>query len=197
LSSITADDVVKLFEGDVRARKRLAELLVSEPDVRLAIINAVLRDVATKSDIESLKAATKSDIEALRTATKSDVEALRKELKGDIEALKVATKSDIEALRSATKSDVEALRKEIEALRAATKSDMEALRKEFKSDLESLRKEFKEEMGRLDGRINGLDQRVARLEGSISLFTKLFIAFNLPLLVSVIAALVALLLRAH
>jgi len=29
LPSITADDVVKLFEGDVRARKRLAELLVS------------------------------------------------------------------------------------------------------------------------------------------------------------------------
>ncbi|NHW44171.1 MAG: hypothetical protein HA491_00255, partial [Candidatus Verstraetearchaeota archaeon] len=65
MSSITAEDVVKLFEADVKARKRMAELLVSEPDVRLAIINAVLRDVATKSDIEALKAATKSDIEAL------------------------------------------------------------------------------------------------------------------------------------
>jgi uncharacterized protein involved in exopolysaccharide biosynthesis len=163
LPSITADEVVKLFEGDVRARKRLAELLVSEPDVRLAIINAVLRDVATKSDIE----------------------ALRKEFKSDIEALKAATKSDIESLR------------------VATKSDMETLRKELKSDMEALRKEFKEEIERLDGRIDSLEQRVdslnqrvARLEGSISLFTKLFIAFNLPLLVSVIAALVALLLRA-
>jgi chromosome segregation ATPase len=152
LPSITAEDVVKLFEGDVRARKRLAELLVSEPDIRLAIINAVLRDVATKSDME----------------------ALRKELKSDLEALKATTKSDMEALR-----------KELEASRMATKSDMEALRKELKEDI-----------GRLEGRINGLDQRVARLEGSISLFTKLFIAFNLPLLVSVIAALVALLLRA-
>jgi len=53
LPSITADDVVKLFEEDAKARKRLAELLVSEPDVRLTIINAVLRDVATKCDIES------------------------------------------------------------------------------------------------------------------------------------------------
>ena len=127
---ITAEDVVKLFEEDVRARKRLAELLVSEPDVRLAIINAVLRDVATKSDIE-------------------------------------------------------------------------ALRREFKSDLEALRRELREEIGRLDKRIDGLeqrvgslDQRVVRLEGSIGLFTKLFVAFNLPLLVSVIAALVVLLLRA-
>ncbi len=55
MPSITADDVVKLFEEDVKARKRLAELLVSEPDVRLAIINAVIRDVATKSDVEGLK----------------------------------------------------------------------------------------------------------------------------------------------
>jgi len=163
LPSIMAEDVVKLFEEDVRARKRLAELLVSEPDARLAIINAVLRDVATKGDIE----------------------VLRREFKIDMEALKAATKSDIESLRVATKSDVE------------------ALRKEFKNDMEALRKEFKEGIGRLDGRIDGLeqrigflDQRVARLEGSISLFAKLFIAFNLPLLVSVIAALVALLLRA-
>jgi DNA repair exonuclease SbcCD ATPase subunit len=201
LPSISAEEVVKLFEGDVRARKRLAELLVSEPDVRLAIINAVLRDVATKSDVEALRKELKGDIEALKAATRSDIESLKAATKSDIEALRKEFRSDIEALRAATKSDMEALRKElkgdIEALRSTTKSDMEALRKEFKSDLESLRKEFKEEMGRLDGRINGLDQRVARLEGSISFFTKLFIAFNLPLLVSVIAALVALLLRAH
>jgi len=152
LPSITAEDIVKLFEEDAKARKRLAKLLVSEPDVRLAIISAVLRDVATKGDIE----------------------ALRKELK----------------------SDIEALRKEFE-------SDIEALREEFKSDVEALRREFREEMGRLGGRIDGLErridgleQRVSRLEGSINLFTKLFVAFNLPLLVSVIAALVALLLRA-
>jgi len=31
------------------------ELLVSEPDIRLAIINAVLRDVATKEDVERLR----------------------------------------------------------------------------------------------------------------------------------------------
>ena len=87
----------------------------------------------------------------------------------------MATKGDIEVLKATTKSDIEVLRKE-----------MEALKKELKEDIE-----------RVEERINGLDERVARLEGSISLFTKLFIAFNLPLLVSVIAALVALLLRVH
>ena len=32
MQSITAEDVVRLFEADARARKRLAELLVGEPD---------------------------------------------------------------------------------------------------------------------------------------------------------------------
>jgi len=56
----------------------LAELLVSEPDVRLAIINAVLRDVATKSDIEKLR----EEMARMRAeyATKEDVKALRSEV---------------------------------------------------------------------------------------------------------------------
>ena len=61
--SLTAEQVVKLFEEDRSARKRLAELLVMEPDVRLVLINAVLRDVATKQDIETLK---REDAGALR-----------------------------------------------------------------------------------------------------------------------------------
>ena len=66
LVSLTAMDIVKLFEEDTRARKRLAELLISEPDVRLAIINAVLRDVATKSDIERLREEFRREIARLK-----------------------------------------------------------------------------------------------------------------------------------
>jgi hypothetical protein len=47
-----AQKLVEELEADERARKRLAKILVpeavSEPELRLAIINAVLRDVATK-----------------------------------------------------------------------------------------------------------------------------------------------------
>jgi chromosome segregation ATPase len=52
---LTADQIFDLFERDLRARKRLAELIVMEPDIRLAIINAVLREVATKDDIKALE----------------------------------------------------------------------------------------------------------------------------------------------
>jgi ABC-type uncharacterized transport system YnjBCD ATPase subunit len=46
VQSLAVEDAAELFEGDARARRRLAELLVSEPDVRLVVINTVLRDVA-------------------------------------------------------------------------------------------------------------------------------------------------------
>ncbi|RLE85298.1 MAG: hypothetical protein DRJ39_01865 [Thermoprotei archaeon] len=72
MMGITADDIVKLFEEDVKARKRMAELLVTEPDVRLAIINAVLRDVATKQDIKDI--ATKQDIMELRKTLEAKIE---------------------------------------------------------------------------------------------------------------------------
>jgi predicted nuclease with TOPRIM domain len=62
---LTADQIVDLFERDLRARKRLAELIVMEPDIRLAIINAVLREVATKDDIKALGDATRKDIKEL------------------------------------------------------------------------------------------------------------------------------------
>jgi len=76
--AITADAIVDLFEKDSRARRRLAELLASEPDIRLAIINAVLRDVATKGDIEKIR----NDIEEIRGeyATREDVRMLRSDV---------------------------------------------------------------------------------------------------------------------
>jgi len=77
VSSVTAEDVVKLFESDERSRKRLAKLLlpevVSEPDLRLAIINAVLRDVATKEDITKVM----EEIEKIRKDVYTYITELR------------------------------------------------------------------------------------------------------------------------
>jgi len=91
---------------------------------------------------------------------------------------------------AATKSDVESAKNEIRV-------EIDKVRTELKAEIDALRSEVREEIRRLEMRISSLEQRVARLEGSMSLFIKLFIAFNLPLLISVIVALVTLLLRAH
>ena len=113
---LTAEAIVELFRGDVRARKELAELLISEPDIRLAIINAVLRDVATKSDIERLRESLESRFEQHRSATKSDIEALRAAVKDDIKALKEDMERRFEELRSEFRRELDSVRREIDFL---------------------------------------------------------------------------------
>jgi len=75
-----AERLLEELEADPRARKRLAELLVTEPDVRLAMINAIIADVATKRDLAELRAELKGDINALRSELKGDIDALRAEI---------------------------------------------------------------------------------------------------------------------
>ncbi len=50
-----AEKLIEELEKDPKIRRRLAELMVTDSEVRLAIINAVLADVATKSDLERLE----------------------------------------------------------------------------------------------------------------------------------------------
>jgi predicted ribosome quality control (RQC) complex YloA/Tae2 family protein len=74
------EKIIDALEKDVKSRKRLAELIVIEPDIRLAIINAIIRDVATKSDIEKLRIETKEDIEKLRSEFRNEMHQFRNEL---------------------------------------------------------------------------------------------------------------------
>lgn len=63
------EELIRALEEDERARKRLAKLLASEvaseADLRLVLINAVLRDVATKADLRELEARLTSRIDGL------------------------------------------------------------------------------------------------------------------------------------
>jgi len=71
-----AEKVIEEFEVNVRLRRRLAELLVVEPDVRLTIVNAVLAEVTTKRDINEIRA----EINQLRNEIKADISELRREI---------------------------------------------------------------------------------------------------------------------
>ena len=57
-----AEKLIEELEKDPKIRRRLAELMVTDSDVRLAIINAVLADVATKSDLEKLEEKLRNEI---------------------------------------------------------------------------------------------------------------------------------------
>jgi predicted nuclease with TOPRIM domain len=78
----------------------------------------------------------------------------------------------------------------------ATKEDMEKLKKATEDDMDKLRKEVKEETTRLDQGISSLEQRVSslgqrmsKIEGQLSIMIKMFIAFNVPILVGIIGIL--------
>ena len=92
----------------LRASRRLREVGFEEEQAD-AVVDLLAGDVS-----ESV--ATKSDIELLRADTKGDIELLRADTKSAIERLGADTKSDIELLRAETKSDIELLRAELRAL---------------------------------------------------------------------------------
>ena len=75
-----AEKLIKEFEENVKLRKRLAELLVSEPDVRLALINAVIADVATKKDLNELRNELRGEISRVREELKGEIGELRGEI---------------------------------------------------------------------------------------------------------------------
>jgi chromosome segregation ATPase len=144
-----AEKLIEELEKDPKIRRRLAELMVTDSDVRLAIINAVLADVATKSDLEKLEAATKSELEKVEGR----------------------------------------LRTEMENLRAEMKAEMEKLEERLRSEMGKLEERLERRISALESRVNSIEERLARLEGQMGLFVKLFIAFNLPILIAVIGIL--------
>jgi hypothetical protein len=78
-----AEKLIEELEKDPKIRKRLAELMVTDSEVRLAIINAVLADVATKKDLERLEERIERRISALENRVNS-IEARLARLEGQM-----------------------------------------------------------------------------------------------------------------
>ncbi len=116
-----AEKLIEELEKDPKARRRIAELMVTDSDVRLAIVNAVLADVATKRDIERLESATKRDLERLEASTKRELENLRVEMKAEMEKLEERIERRISALESrmsALENRISALENRVSAIEA-------------------------------------------------------------------------------
>ena len=117
-----AERLIKEFEENVKLRKRLAELLVSEPDVRLALINAVIADVATKKDLNEL-----------RNELREEISKVREELRGEIGGLR----GEISKVREELRGEIGELRGEINGLRGEIgelRGEINGLRREIHSN---------------------------------------------------------------
>jgi hypothetical protein len=75
--SLSAGEIVKLLKSDKDALRELAVAVASEPELRLAVINAVLADVATKQDFQQLRQELREEIAQLREETKEEIAQLR------------------------------------------------------------------------------------------------------------------------
>jgi cell shape-determining protein MreC len=77
--TLSAGEIVKLLKSDKDALRELSAAIASEPELRLAVINAVLADVATKQDLQQLRQELKGEIAQLRQEMKEEIARLREE----------------------------------------------------------------------------------------------------------------------
>jgi DNA anti-recombination protein RmuC len=107
--SLSAGEIVRLLKSDRDALRELAVAVASEPELRLAVINAVLADVATKQDIYQLRQELRGEI----TSTKQEIQQLRQELRGEIAQLRQHVDGEIAQLRREMKDEISQLRRDM------------------------------------------------------------------------------------
>jgi predicted nucleic acid-binding Zn-ribbon protein len=107
--SLSAGEIVRLLKSDRDALRELAVAVASEPELRLAVINAVLADVATKQDINQLRQEIRGEI----TSTKQEIQQLRQELRGEIAQLRQHVDGEIAQLRREMKDEISQLRRDM------------------------------------------------------------------------------------
>jgi flagellar biosynthesis GTPase FlhF len=128
--SLSAGEIVKLLKSDKDALRELSAAIASEPELRLAVINAVLADVATKQDLQQLRQELKGEMALLRQEMKEERAQLRMELRGDI----TATKQDFQQLRRELREEISQLREEIGLLRQHVDSEISQLRRDMNTN---------------------------------------------------------------
>ena len=72
---------------------------------------------------------------AAEVATKIDIERVRAELTRDIESVKADLEAKIESLRADLEAKIESVRADLEVTKAELKSDIESVRAELKKDI--------------------------------------------------------------
>jgi archaellum component FlaC len=188
-----ARQLIEELSGDEEARSMLVEQLIThivkDRRVRRLMLTAIVRDIATRDDVrreaEGVREELKKEIENTRGELKKEIDGVRNELKKEVEGVRNELKKEIESVKNELRKEIEDVRNELDSTRKELRKEIESVRGELKGEIDGLRKDI------LDIR-----DRVSRLEGQMALFVRLFIAFNVPILVGVIGTLLLLLWRA-
>jgi predicted nucleic acid-binding Zn-ribbon protein len=128
--TLSAGEIVKLLKSDKDALRELSAAIASESELRLAVINAVITDVATKQDLQQLRQELRGEMAQLRQEMKEEIARLREELRGEI----TATKQDFQQLRRESREEISQLREEIGILRQHVDSEISQLRRDMNTN---------------------------------------------------------------
>jgi DNA anti-recombination protein RmuC len=113
LDEISKDE--KLYDELVR---KIAVGIARNDEVRALVLNSIIRDIATKKDIEDLRNSTRQEIEELKSYMKQELGELRDELRKEIGGLRNSMRTENEGVSSE-------LTKEIRGLKEETKREIE------------------------------------------------------------------------
>jgi len=178
-----AKQLIEELSRDEEARRMLVEELaahiVVDKRVRYLMLAALVRDVATREYV------------------RMEAEGIRRELRDEMDKVRGGFRDEMNRVRSELKSDIEGLRKDLLNLSdrvGKLEERMDRLEERMDS-LEGRMDRLEERMDRLEERVSRLEERVSRVEAHILLFTRLFIAFNVPILVGVVGTLLIMLWR--
>ncbi|TRM73165.1 hypothetical protein DJ528_12180, partial [Sulfolobus sp. B5] len=86
LDEISKDE--KLYDELVR---KVAIGIARNDEVRMLILNSIIRDIATKKDIEDQGNSMRNEIQSLKEEMRKEIESLRNEMKHEIQSLKSET----------------------------------------------------------------------------------------------------------
>ncbi len=117
-------DLIEALRKDARLRKDLSRLVASEiiadPEIRLLVVEKVIADVATKSDLRGEVEALKSEIEKSSQTLREEIEksnqALREEIEKSNQTLREEIDRSNQTLREEIEKSNQALRREIDLL---------------------------------------------------------------------------------
>jgi cell division protein FtsL len=80
MSELTAEEIVRLVVNDEGALKDLVYHIVSNPDMRMAVISAVQAEMATKQDIRDLRQELKQEMRQLGNGMDNQIAEVRRDI---------------------------------------------------------------------------------------------------------------------
>jgi hypothetical protein len=93
--------------------RRISVGIAQDDKVRLLILDSVIKEVATKSDIDALRKEINDLEQRLRTATKSDIDALRKEMRDTEQGIKTELKSYVDVKFESVNKRIDEIREDM------------------------------------------------------------------------------------